>query len=149
TGLAAHFDRAVAALESKLPGAAAHLAHVREDMLAVAAMRREVWRQMCRPTRKSGAIANYVDAPPLSAFSPTGTAPSDSSPPCSCSTRRVDRSPPRRGRGDLAKVDALSNPPATSDAGHAYHEWLFRWPRPDSGSHHYVSGSPGQPAPTG
>jgi transposase-like protein len=44
--VAAQFDRVVAALESKLPAAAEHLADAREDLLAFAAMPREVWRQV-------------------------------------------------------------------------------------------------------
>jgi transposase-like protein len=44
--VAAQFDRVVTALESKLPVAAEHLANAREDLLAFAALPREVWRQV-------------------------------------------------------------------------------------------------------
>jgi transposase-like protein len=44
--VAAQFDRIVTALETKLPKAAAHLAQVREDLLAFTAFPRECWRQI-------------------------------------------------------------------------------------------------------
>ena len=43
--VAAQFDRVVAALEDKLPDAAAHLDDARDDLLAFAAFPRELWRQ--------------------------------------------------------------------------------------------------------
>ena len=42
----AQFDRVVAALQSKLPAAAEHLAAAREDLLAFTAVPREIWRQI-------------------------------------------------------------------------------------------------------
>src|SRR5215469_1239090 len=44
--VAAQFDRVVAALEGKLPAAAAHLAAARDDLLAFTAVPREIWRQL-------------------------------------------------------------------------------------------------------
>ncbi len=42
----AQFDRVVAALEGKLPAAAAHLSDARDDLLAFTAVPREIWRQV-------------------------------------------------------------------------------------------------------
>jgi putative transposase len=42
----AQFDRVVAALQSKLPAAAEHLAAARDDLLAFTAVPREIWRQI-------------------------------------------------------------------------------------------------------
>jgi putative transposase len=42
----AQFDRVVAALESKLPGAADHLSSARDDLLAFTTVPREIWRQV-------------------------------------------------------------------------------------------------------
>jgi putative transposase len=42
----AQFARVVAALEAKLPAAAAHLSAAREDLLAFTAVPREIWRQV-------------------------------------------------------------------------------------------------------
>jgi putative transposase len=42
----AQFARVVAALEAKLPAAAAHLADARDDLLAFTAVPREIWRQV-------------------------------------------------------------------------------------------------------
>jgi transposase-like protein len=44
--VAAQFDRVVAALEGKLPAAAAHLSEARDDLLAFTAVPREIWRQV-------------------------------------------------------------------------------------------------------
>jgi putative transposase len=43
-GVHAQFDRVVNALDAKLPIAPAHLAEARNNLLALAAMPREVWR---------------------------------------------------------------------------------------------------------
>jgi putative transposase len=43
--VAAQFDRVVAALEARLPAAAAHLSEARDDLLAFTAAPREIWRQ--------------------------------------------------------------------------------------------------------
>ena len=42
----AQFARVVAALEAKLPAAAEHLSAARDDLLAHAAVPREIWRQV-------------------------------------------------------------------------------------------------------
>jgi putative transposase len=42
----AQFERVVAALEGKLPAAAAHLSAARDDLLAFTAVPREIWRQV-------------------------------------------------------------------------------------------------------
>jgi len=44
--VAAQFGRVVAALEGKLPAAAAHLSGARDDLLAFTAVPREIWRQI-------------------------------------------------------------------------------------------------------
>src|SRR5215470_5230894 len=44
--VAAQFDRVVAALQGKLPAAAAHLSDARDDLLAFTVVPREIWRQL-------------------------------------------------------------------------------------------------------
>jgi putative transposase len=46
TEVAAQFDRVVAALDAKLPQAAAHLEEAKEDLLAFSSFPREIWRQV-------------------------------------------------------------------------------------------------------
>ena len=70
----AQHAQVVAALEAKLPAAAAHLDDARDDILAFTAFPREVWRQVLeQQSRRSASIKRYAGAPTWSASSPAAT----------------------------------------------------------------------------
>jgi putative transposase len=111
--VAAQFDRVVAALETKLPRAAEHLANAREDLLGFTALPREIWRQVWSSNpqerlnrelrRRTDVVGIFPDRPSITRL--MGAVLMEQNDEWTEARRYV-------GLDILAKIDALSTPSA-------------------------------------